>query len=370
MYHYKSRMIGVRMRIIVFLLLVFVFSGEAAESNDSGKSLNVFPIVMYDTDIGFGYGAKGKIVSFLSLKESFDLLLFSSTKGERLLDFIFSFPDKEIRQGHVYSFSLDFTAKYNRILKDNYYGIGPDSREEDLVHFTNEKKELKVTLGHGFTSSLVGEVSYCLRNIRYFDVEDNKAYTEKLRSVGEKLSPFFSLIVRYDTSDSQIHPTRGFRLQCKNDLAYAFLGNKNASFARLILDLRQYFLLFGKKDVLAVRLRFQSISGNHIPLFELSVLGGGSTENALRGYKMNRFQDKGKILLNVEYRFPLWAKLGGNIFVDYGVVGPSLGRLNFRKSAVDIGCGLRYYLENFLARFDLGFSKEGMGIYFQFNHIF
>ncbi len=358
--------------VLFVLLTFFVFSlhAETAKPEYSGKSLSVFPILMYDTDIGFGYGAKAKFVNYLSVKESFDLTLFASTKGERLLDFIFSIPDIEIRQGHVYALSLDFNAKYNKILTDNYYGMGPDSREEDLTNFTYEKKELKLTLGRGFTSTFVCEVSYYLRNIRYYNVEDNKIHTETLKSVREQFSPFLSLLVRYDTSDSQIHPTRGMRLEFQNDLANGFLGNKNASYARFILDLRKYLLLFGQKDVLAFRLRFQKISGDDIPLFELSVLGGGSTENAMRGYKMNRFQDKGKILMNGEYRFPIWKRLGGNIFVDYGLVWPYLKRMNFQNSAVDIGWGLRYYLENFLARFDMGFSKEGLGIYFQFNHIF
>jgi outer membrane translocation and assembly module TamA len=296
--------------------------------------------------------------------------LFGSTKGERLIDFTFSIPDFEIRLGKVYALSLDVKAKYNRILVDNYYGIGPGSKEEDLTHFTYEIKELKFTLGKGFSSTFVLEASYYFRNIRYYDVEEEKTHTEVLESVGEQFSPFLSILARFDTSNSQIHPTRGLRIEMRNDLAYGFLGNKNASFSRFIVDLRKYTLLFGQKDVLAFRLRFQKISGEKIPLFELSVIGGGSIDNAMRGYKMNRFQDKGKVLLNGEYRFPIWKRLGGNVFVDYGAVWPSLAKIDFRKSAINIGWGLRYYLTNFLARFDMGFSEEGMGIYFQFNHIF
>ena len=352
------------------IFFVFFLLADTAELEYSGKSMNVFPILMYDTDIGFGYGAKAKFVNYLSVKESFDITLFASTKGERLLDFIFFFPDIEVRQGKIYAFSLDLNVKYNRILTDNYYGTGPDSREGDLTNFTYEKKELKLTLGRGFSSSFVCQVSYYLRNIRYYNVEDDKTHTETLMSVGEQFSPFLSLLVRYDTSDSQIHPTRGFRLEFQNDLTYGFLGNRNASFARFIVDLRKYLLIFGEKDVLAFRVRIQNISGDKIPLFELSVLGGGSTENAMRGYSMNRFQDNGKILMNGEYRFPIWRNLGGNIFVDYGAVWPSLADIDLKKSAVDVGWGLRYYLKNFLARFDMGFSKEGIGIYFQFNHIF
>lgn len=368
--------VGKYVRYFIFVLGVFLtvffmsIVTEASQLEDTEKSLSVFPILIYDSDIGFGYGAKGKFVSYLSKKESFDLTLFGSTKGERLIDFTFSIPDFEVRQGKAYTLSLDVKAVYNRILIDNFYGIGPDTKEDDLTNFTYERKELKFTLGRGFSSSFVLEASYFFRNIRYYNVQEDKTHTEVLKSVGEQFSPFLSLLIRYDTSDSQIHPTRGFRLELQNDLAYGFLGNKNASFARFIVDLRKYLLIFGQKDVLAIRLRFQQISGDRIPLFELSVLGGGSTENAMRGYKMNRFHDKGKILMNCEYRFPIWKKFGGNIFVDYGTVWPSLASINFQKSAVNIGWGLRYYLKNFLARFDMGFSKEGIGIYFQFNHIF
>lgn len=356
--------------IVLALFFIFPTFAGPAELEYSGKSLSVFPFLMYNTDIGLGYGAKAKFVNYLSMKESFDMLLFGSTKGERLIDFTFAIPDFEIRQGKIYALSLDIKAVYNRLPVDNFYGLGPDSPEGGITHFTYERKELKLTLGRGFSCSLVCQVSYHLRNIRYYDVEQDKTHTEELESVGEQFSPFLSLLVRYDTSDSQIHPTRGIRFELQNDLAYDFLGNKNASYVRFILDLRKYLLVFGQKDVLAFRLRFQNISGDDIPLFELSVLGGVSTENAIRGYTINRFQDKGKILMNAEYRFPIWRKLGGNVFVDCGTVWPSLNHMNFQKLAVGLGLGLRCYLKNFLARLDVGFSKEGSGIYFQFNHLF
>ena len=357
--------------IFAFSLVLFLTSfAGTSQLEFSGKSLSVFPFLMYNSDIGFGYGAKAKFVNYLAKKESFDLILFGSTKGERLLDFTFSIPDIEIRQGKIYPLSLDSRARYNRILRDNFYGIGPDSKQEDLTNFTYEIKEWKLTLGRGFSSFFVCEASYVFRNIRYYDVEENKPHTETLNSVGEQFSPFLSFLVRYDTSDSQIHPKRGFRCEFQNDMAYGFLGNKNASFSRFILDIRKYSRVFGKNDVLAFRVRVQKISGDKIPLFEQSVLGGSSTENAMRGYRMNRFQDKGKILINCEYRFPVWKRLGGNIFVDYGTVWPSWARIDSRKAAFDGGWGLRYYLENFVARFDMGFSREETLVCFQFNHVF
>jgi len=357
----------------LIFLLILITSAEASlarETTKNEKSLSAFPILMYDTDIGVGYGGKAKFVNYLAKKESFDFIVFNSSKGERWYVLTFSIPDIEIRQGKRYPISFDLRAEYDKYLKYYFYGFGSDSEKGNQTTFTFEKKELQLTLGRGFSPRFVMEGSYIFKSVKHFNVEEDKIFTETLEEVGEQFSPFVSLVIRYDTSDSQIHPKKGCRLLFQNDFAAKVLGNINARYYRYTLDFRKYTLFLGRNDVLAFRTLVQKIEGKEIPLFELSVLGGGSTMNAMRGYKLNRFNDKGKFLLNVEYRFPIWKKLGGNIFVDGGSVWPSWSKVNFRKVAVDIGWGLRYYLQNFVARLDMGFSKEGMGIYFNFGHIF
>jgi len=339
---------------------------------DTKKSFSAFPILMYDTDIGLGYGGRAKFVNYLAKRESFDLIVFNSSKGERWYIFAFSIPDIEIRQGKRHSFSFDFMAEYDKYINYYFYGTGPDSDKDDETGFTYEKKELQFRFGRGFTPRFVMEAYYILRNIRYFKVEEDRPFSEMLERAGNQFSPLVSLVARYDTSDSQVHPKKGFRLIFRNDAASRFLGNKNARFYRFTLDFRKYILLFGQRDVLAFRTLVQKISGKNekIPIFEYSVLGGSSEINAMRGYRLNRFQDKGKFLANIEYRFPLWRKLGGNVFVDGGLVWPSWSEIRLKKAVVDIGWGLRYYLQNFVVRFDMGFSNEGVGIYFNFGHIF
>jgi outer membrane protein assembly factor BamA len=355
-----------------FLLTFLLLSGflESRCEEEAGRSVSAFPILMYDTDIGVGYGAKAKGVDYLSRNESLDLILFNSTEGERWYVLTFCIPDIEIRQGKAYPFSLDIRAEYDRLLKNNFYGLGPGSLQKNLTNFTFEKKELQLAFGRGFSPSFVLEASYVFRNIRYFNIVHGEPYAQLLGTIGDQFSPFVSFLIRFDTSDSQIHPRKGFRLLLQDDLAAGFLGNKKASFNRFTLDFRKYLLILGERDVLAFRVLVQRISGGDVPLFEMSALGGGSTQNAMRGYAMNRFQDKGKILSNIEYRFPVWGKLGGNLFIDLGTVWPSFSRLEFRKMAIDAGWGLRYYLKNFLARFDMGFSREGMRIYFNFGQVF
>ena len=95
-----------------------------------------------------------------------------------------------------------------------------------------------------------------------------------------------------------------------------------------------------------------------------------TTLNVMRGFGLNRFLDKGKFLANIEYRFPIWWIFGGNVFVDMGNVWSRLGDIDLGKTVVDYGLGLRLYMKDFTVRVDLGFSKEGSRLYFNFGHIF
>jgi outer membrane protein assembly factor BamA len=361
--------------ILLVILLVLMFAPPLARAADQSpaetkRSFSGFPILMYDSDIGVGYGGKGKFVNYFGRKESLDLILFNSSKGERWYVFTFSIPDPEIRQGKRYGLAFDFRAEYDKFVKYSFYGLGPDSVKDDETVASYLKEELGLTFGHGFSPVFILEGGYILRQYKTFNVEQDRPFSGMLNGEGKKFSPYVSLTLRYDTSNSQIHPTRGVRFLVQNDFAGRAVGNKVGKYYRLTLDLRSYNQLFFPKAVLALRGLVQQVSGSNIPIWELSSLGGGSTASAMRGYALNRFMDKGKFLAAAEYRFPIWKRIGGNVFAEGGLVWPSWNAIALKKAVFDAGWGLRYYLANFVARFDMGFSREGTGIYFNFGHLF
>lgn len=342
------------------------------EPRSSYRSFSPFPIVMYDTDIGFGYGGRVKFVDYLALKESFDLILFNSTKGQRWLAFTFSIPDFEIRQGRAYKLSFDLKAEYDRFLNYSFYGLGPGAPKENETILTYETISLPLTVGRGVTPHLVFEASYVLRWLKVSDPREGpyQGLLLDLAGRGRLFVPYVSLALKYDTSDSQIHPTRGFRFILQNDMAAGFMGSRDFSFNRLTADVRKYQRVFGAKDVFAVRALAQHVGGRDVPLFDHASLGGGSIMTAMRGFPLNRFLDKGKFLVNAEYRFPIFCRVGGNVFADAGTVWPSLRDIDLGAIALDGGVGLRFYMPDFVARVDVAWSREGMGLYFNFGHIF
>ncbi|HMA54043.1 MAG TPA: BamA/TamA family outer membrane protein, partial [Acidobacteriota bacterium] len=326
----------------------------------SYRSFSPFPIVMYDTDIGFGYGGRVKFVDYLGKKESLDLILFNSTKGERWYVFTFSIPDFEIRQGKSYGLSLDLKAEYDKYLEYSSYGLGPGTPETNETILTHETIAVPLTFGHGFTPRLVAEAAYVFRWLRYTDPREGPFQDEiaVLAARGRIFTPYLTFALRYDTSDSQIHPTRGVRFIVQDDLSGRFMGSRDSAFNRVTVDLRKYQRVFGAKDVFAVRALAQYVTGDGIPLFDHASLGGGMVNTALRGFPLNRFLDNGKFLVNAEYRFPIVWRLGGNVFADAGTVWHSLREIDLGETAFDAGVGLRFYMPDFVVRVDVAWSRE------------
>jgi outer membrane protein assembly factor BamA len=129
--------------------------------------------------------------------------------------------------------------------------------------------------------------------------------------------------------------------------------------------LRSKFL--SQHTVLAWRLGFSSIRGNQIPIQLLLPLGGSRT---LRGYPLGRFIDHTAGLTNIELRFPIYSRIGGVLGIDAGRVWPSPDKLSLNNWHSNLVAGLRYYLDTYIVRVDFGLSRETLGIYFNFNHIF
>jgi hypothetical protein len=70
------------------------------------------------------------------------------------------------------------------------------------------------------------------------------------------------------------------------------------------------------------------------------------------------------ILLNQELRFPIFWRFNGIVGVDIGNGKTTPGWI------VNPVLGLRFNMNNFIVRADLGFGKESIGFYFNFGHLF
>jgi endonuclease/exonuclease/phosphatase family metal-dependent hydrolase len=330
--------------------------------------MEFLPIAVYDTDIGFGYGGKAFFLNYLGGVESFDAIAFNSTKGERWFRFVFSVPDREVRQKKIYPFAFDLIADYETQIRKNFFGIGHASIFDDREYFSQQEIDVRTIFSKGISERIVvrSGVRYGSVNNYHFEEESRLAISSPSLNGGRVR--YFSLHagLRYDSRNSHIHPSRGFVLS--GDLEYAPAGSfSNVEFLRTSTWLQYYHVLFYPKTVLAFRIGQKSVFGNELPMQVLSSLGG---VNSLRGYPANRFLDRLVLISNCEVRFPLYRRLGGVVGIDAGSVAKNTGEIFSGGIVTNQVVGLRYQMDLFVVRVDAGFGKETMGLYFNFGHTF
>lgn len=337
-----------------------------AENKD--HTIEPLPIFSYDTDVGFGYGAKAFFLNLLGQNESFDVTLFNSTKGERWYRFVFSMPDFELRQGKIYPWALDFIIDYDKYIRNSFFGIGNKSRYDDVEEYTKEPLEVDLNLSRGFSKNFVGQFGIKYKVVRNFNYGDSSKLLLFPSSLSSSRVSFNSinLLVRYDTRNSFINPSKGLMLSVETEFAPK-TAITNTSFSRYGGSFQFYSLLFYPKTIFALRASLQFLTGGDLPVQVLLPIGGNST---LRGYRQDRYLDKTSVLVNAELRFPVYWRFGAVLGMDAGKVWSALGKMDLKDWAYNPVLGLRFYMDTFVVRLDVGLGKETTGVYFNFGQIF
>jgi outer membrane protein assembly factor BamA len=313
-------------------------------------------------------------------RESIDIIAFNSSKGERWYRLVLSVPDFELRQGTGYAWAADVIMDYDKYLKNSFFGTGGSSQYEDRQTYTREPFEIQGLLSHSLSRRTVGQVGLRFRAVRNFNLPDS-GRMQLLDALSRGRASTFSLTasLRYDSRNSYINPSHGWVVQGDVEHAPIAFGT-NVRLTRFGGWLQYYVPLFYPKTIFATRLGLQSVAGTDVPIQFLVPLGGGST---LRGSPQDRYLLEGIVLFNAEVRFPLVWRFGGIVGWDAGLVDPgrltmSLANLGFGRPdsptaprwASNSVVGLRFFMDTFLVRADIGFGEETTGFYLNFGHLF
>jgi endonuclease/exonuclease/phosphatase family metal-dependent hydrolase len=332
------------------------------------KQLEGLPILVYDSDTGFGFGAKGFLLNYLGWRESLDVLAFLSTKGERWYRAVFSIPDFELRQGRKFDLSFDLTIDYDKYLRNSFYGLGQLSKAADKETYTKQPLEILGVFSRGFSRELVAQVGIKYRTVRNYGYEPTSLFERSLPSINFERSSALTVCgaVRYDSRDSFVNPSRGQVAEIVGETGgSSLMGDYRIS--SLTYALQTYHVLFYPKTVFAARVWGQSVTGCALPLHVLSTVGGNRT---LRGYSQDRFLDNAAMGVNGEIRFPIYWRIGGLLGMDAARVFPSFADATLSGWAYNPVVGMRLYMDTFVVRADLGFGKETTGFYLNFGQLF
>lgn len=158
------------------------------------------------------------------------------------------------------------------------------------------------------------------------------------------------------------------------------------NFTRIDVEARHKFAVFGPHRRLTLHgwmATTEPRSGNTVPFYMQPSLGGtgelrsvgadliGSdgSRATLRGFDDFRFRDLNLMLLQAEYRVPVWGPVDASVFVDAGKVAARRADLNFSGLKRDYGFSISVMRgPNTVARTEFGFGGgEGMHVKVSFG---
>ena len=129
--------------------------------------------------------------------------------------------------------------------------------------------------------------------------------------------------------------------------------------------------LFAPQRTLVLRQsieRSDPIGSGTIPFYRLPVL---DRNHGLRSFERNRFQDRGRLAMSAEYRFPIWRTWDGFLAFDTGQTFFDWADIDMRDLRVSGGGGIRFYsADKLLFLLQLTTGNEGAELVLQFGQGF
>lgn len=374
------------------LLLLFCSTQMNAQSVVATDSINTafMPAVSYNTDYGliggglvqrYHYKPQQGVEPFYSFLSVAGVI---STKG--LASLLVELDKPKLFGSDIRMFTELYSSRF---FEDPYFGIGayhkiPNSTRtnNELYYFKSFSVGFELTLRKPLLNTASGK-TLDLTGILNFDYEtpwDNSENTliaieQPLGFKGGK-SLFWGTGLIYEARNNEFRPSFGRYASLSARTGQNWMGS---DYDALIVEgeLRNYYTFFLIKDItLANRVIFQHTSGE-VPYWKLAYVGD---EETIRGYPAKRFRDDNSVVLNTELRTWLFrinainGEFGGTLFFDVGRTFPNGASVKTITEDLKYSFGFgglsSFFTSDFILRTDVGFSDEGIGIYFSAGFMF
>ena len=272
--------------------------------------------------------------------------------------------------------SLTGRVRYRYLPQEDYYGIGDDSFKDNRTNFLLEDTEFAGIARFRPKEWLIVSGKLALVDPRIGTGTDKLFPTtgelfSEVTAPGLERQPNFlerGLLVEVDTRDQPGNPRSGTYVSMLA-VGYGDRDDLGYDFTRTGGEVQQYFPIFDKKRVIALRAAFNQYepgSGSVVPFYYILPIGG---KDSIRGFNDFRFRDLKAVLLNAEYRWEAFSGLDMALFYDVGQVGRRWDDISFGGLRHSWGLGFRFntYRAVFL-RTEIAFnSGEGTRFYVAFS---
>ena len=260
---------------------------------------------------------------------------------------------------------LSISAQYFNDPSKRFFLRGNRADQRDEARFSLEQFQVSARLDYDpeslLQSHLTVEFEDATTEPSEVDEEEGDLLPTTLAGLGDSERLQVQTELSIDGTGDGPRATSGTRLNL--GLRYNHeLGDDRFRYGGYAVEVQQFvpILIFPETRRLALRARLQqseTLGGERdIPFYELSRLG---SENTLRGFENDRFSDEGSLLLNAEYRYPVWDNMDASLFVDAGQVFGGLGDIPENRFHPAGGVGVHLLgKQGPRFRFEVAFSKE------------
>lgn len=368
----KSKIILKNLLFSFFILWILVH-GISGKEKDKDKAkqktsgLLWLPVIYYTPETEWAFGVGGMFYfrasgARLSTRPSnIGVFLVYTLKKQFMIDIA---PDLYFKNEE---YRLEGNISFMKFV-DKFYGVGKDTSIDDEEEYTSRTSRFRIHLLKRIHPKLNFGVRYYFQHDKIVEVEkDGQLAGREILGSTEGTVSGLGLVMNWDTRDNIFCCSSGNYHQLSATLYRKTLGS-DYNFTSYKLDLRKYVSLFSS-HVLAFQGLVNFISG-HPPLQMLALFGGEST---MRGYYLGRYRDKNMIAFQMEYRMPLWKRIGLVGFIGYGDVAAKVSQFDLNNFKHSVGFGIRYMLnpeEKLNIRLDIGFGKGTTGVYFTASEAF
>lgn len=249
----------------------------------------------------------------------------------------------------------------------NYYGIGPEFKntfELYTVHFPR----IRAFGAYRFYGRHYAGLKY---NFDDYNIQEIEAGGLLARSEVEgnqgSLVSLAGILHIFDSRDYNFSATKGWFITTSLDHNGAVFGS-DFTFSRITSDIIRYLPL-GGENILALNL-YGGTTFGEAPFQELLLMGGPSKA---RGYFLGHYRDNALVLLQAEYRFQIWNRLGAVMFSSIGNVGQRLDKVALKTAKWNAGLGLRYIIntdDRLNVRVDYAIGRQTSGLYITVGEAF
>lgn len=360
--------------VFLFLLILFCFVniwGEKNENDEEDKRVGeirkkksgilVSPILYYLPETRLAYGVAGSYLFRLGDKNgdyrpSTISPVFIYTQNKQF---------KALLTGDIYLKKGGYHLTADIVFRkypDKFFGIGSYVPGEQEEHFTPHIFEIELSFLKRVKKHINVGMLYNISKYKMVEYEAGKllAKGDIPGSRGSLLSGI-CLLANVDSRDNMFFPTRGEFFNFTMRFYNKIIGSEY-TFQSYRLDLRKYFPVFSS-HVLAVQSIVQTQTGT-VPFQRLSRMGG---QYVMRGYYEGCYRDRNVVVLQAEYRLPIFWRFGVVGFAGVADVAHRFRDFKFDNLKHSFGFGLRYLFikgEKMYVRFDVGFGKGTSGFYF------